>query len=354
MNTLEYLAIEKQIEKLKLQSLNIIDEEYARSLLLRHGYYNIINGYRDPYIFINEKGEKQYYRGVTFEQIYNLFIFDQTIRDAIMMSMVDLEDHLKAVTSDIIGSSFGVDHRQYLARNNYRDKYVSNPKFSRNEILYTLSQTARRSQKEPLKHYRENYGILPPWILFKDTYFATLVNLIRFFKKPEREALIFRLYGTQITPDNMDEYKNLLSDTLFMCLDYRNRTAHGGRIYNYIPQNTLRPFMGTVAPVGLPQLVDALSHFEYEIPVRQIHDAISEAINHYCSFYPTAEDIKRIEQATGFTITQERRIWANTKTKTFHRDRYCSGARNLKHLLLDDVLQQEYTPCKRCYDTHNK
>lgn len=99
------LSVDKQIEKLKRQQLTFHDEDQARTLLMRYGYYNVINGYREPYIFINADGQKQYRDGVTFDQIYNLFVFDQTIRDAIMMSMVDLEDHLKAITSDIIGAS---------------------------------------------------------------------------------------------------------------------------------------------------------------------------------------------------------------------------------------------------------
>lgn len=271
-----------------------------------------------------------------------------------MMSMINLEDHLKAILSDIIGQSFGVDHQKYLARNNYRDKPVTNPKFSRNEILYTLSNTALRSRKEPIKHYREKYGIVPPWILFKDTYFATIVNLIRFLKGPERNKLMYRLYGDQITQSNIEAYKDLLSDTLFICLDYRNQAAHGGRIYNYIPKSILRPFNELEFSQGLPQLIASLGYLNYEIPLKQIDKAISRAINHYCNTYPTKEDIDRLSDATGFTIARETRVWANEKTKTYHSNQHCSGSHNLKSTLYDEALSSGYSPCKRCFVKNSK
>ena len=348
MNHLEYLSIDEQIQKLKSQHLHFKDENHARALLMEHGYYNIINGYREPYIFINEHGNKQYMDGVTFEQIYNLFIFDRTIRDAIIMSMIDFEDYLKAIAADIIGSSFGVDHNQYLNRNNYRDKNVSNPKFSRNEIIYTLAKSARHSQKEPVKHYRDKYGIVPPWILFKDTYFATLVNLLRYFKGPERDKLVKRLYGKQIISQNIDEYKDLMSDTLFMCLDYRNQSAHGGRIYNYIPKSTLRPFHGDEPQKGLPQLVYALEQLEYHAPFEQITLAISNAINHYCNSYPSEAEIKRLGDAIGFMITPHQIVWINKKTKVYHCDQHCSGSHSLEQVDFEVALQERYIPCKRC------
>lgn len=353
MNTLEYLSIDKQIEKLKSQHLNFEDENRAKTLLMTHGYYNIIHGYREPYIFINDNGKKQYLDGVTFEQIYNLFVFDLTIRDSIMISMIDMEDHLKAIVSDIIGSSFGIDYQQYLDRNNYRDKYVSNPKFSRNEILYTLTKSAMYSKKEPIKHYREKYNNVPPWILFKDTYFATLVNLIRCFKKSERDILVKRLYGNKITSENIDSYKDFMSDTLFMCLDYRNRTAHGGRIYNYIPGSTLRPFMNITPQRGLPQLVFALEKLMYDIPFNHINESLKRATNIYCNTYPSEDDINRLGNAIGFKITSREVVWINETTKIYHNEKHCSGSHSLKSISLDTALSKGYIPCKKCCNDEN-
>ena len=51
------------------------------------------------------------------------------------------------------------------------------------------------SGKDPIKYYRENYGIIPPWILFGGTYFSTLINLIRLFKNDQKKELIHIMYN---------------------------------------------------------------------------------------------------------------------------------------------------------------
>lgn len=348
MKEFKYISVNSQIEKLKKQGLIISDEAFVYNILSIHGYYNVINGYREPYITVDSQGNKIFKPSVTFEQIYDLFTFDQAIRDSIMISMIDFEDHLKAVTADIIGNAFGVDPKNYLARNNYRDKHVNNPNFSRNEILYSLEKTAKFSSKEPLKYYREKYNLVPPWILFKGTFFATLVNFIRFFKKEQRESLIWQLYKNNVSKDTMEQYKDLLSDTLFMCLDYRNQTAHGGRIYNFVPKYTLRPFNGISHDPGLPQLVFALSQFNYKVPILQIQQAISSAINDYCSAHHSEEDVKRIEQVTGFKVTRKVYVWCNNKTHIYHTDSHCSGSNTLERVLMSQAIENGFLPCKRC------
>ena len=231
----QYTTAEQQLQKLKRQKLAIIDEDLAKSALRTYGYYNIINGYRDPYI-TRSYGEKLYNAGVTFEQIFALFSLDHNIRNAVMLSMIDFEEHLRAVVSNIIGKDFGIDHKKYLNKNNYRDKPVNDSYFSRNKILGTRYELAEKSKKDPLQYYRNKSKTIPPWILLKGTYFGTLVNYIRLFKKPQREQLVKALYMDRITTENIDSYKDFLSDTLFLCLEYRNLTAHGGRVYNHIPK----------------------------------------------------------------------------------------------------------------------
>lgn len=146
----------------------------------------------------------------------------------------------------------------------------------------------------------------------------------------------------------MEQYKDLLSDTLFMCLDYRNQTAHGGRIYNFTPKYTLRPFNGISHEPGLPQLVFALKQLNYKVPVLQIQQAISVSINDYCNAHHSEEDVKRIEQVTGFKVTRKVYVWCNPKTHIYHVDNHCSGSNALEKTLMSKALEDGFLPCKRC------
>ena len=345
INTYDYTTTEQQIQKLKSQLLTFEDENLAKQILQTYGYYNIINGYRDPYI-IREYGKKKYSPDVTFEQIFALFSLDHEIRDAVLLSMIDLEEHLRAVVADIIAEDFGSDYNKYLQKNNYRDRAVSNPHFRRNKILDGMKNTAEKSNTQPIKYYREQHGIVPPWILLKGINFGTLVNFIRFFKSPQRNKLIKSLYGEPVTEENIDSYKDFLSDTLFTCLEYRNLAAHGGRIYNYIPSCNIRNFDNSEFKKGLPQFVASLYYLEYEQPFKRIYEAISHALNEYCPKYPT--DLERLEKAMGFEIVREQYVWVNPQTKKAHLSEHCSGASNCVQIPLDEAKAQNYIPCKKC------
>lgn len=342
----KYTTTEQQIQKLKSQHLLFENENDAKIILQTYGYYNIINGYRDPYI-TREYGKKLYNPGVTFEQIFHLFIFDHKIRNAILLSMIDLEEHLRAIVADIISESFGSNHVDYLKNENYRDKAVRDKKFSRNNILSSMRYIAEHSHTQPIKYYRQTKKIIPPWILLKGVYFGTLVNFIRFFKAREREKLIKRLYGSRVSDQNIDAYKDLLSDTLFMCLEYRNLAAHGGRAYNYIPKSIIRPFNSDIQKQkGLPQLLFVLGGFVYTQPFTRLDRAINGALNDYCHIY--MDDISRLEKSTGFNITAENRVWINEHTHKYHTNPHCSGSKNCKSMPLHQADKLNYKPCKKC------
>lgn len=344
-NMYHYTTTEQQIQKLKSQLLSFENEKIAAQILQTYGYYNIINGYRDPYI-IREYDTKKYCPDVTFEQIFSLFMLDHEIRNAILLSMIDLEEHLRAVVADIIAEDFGSDYKKYLEKDNYRDRAVSNPRFRRNLILEGIRKTAECSNTQPIKYYREQHGIIPPWILLKGVNFGTLVNYIRFFKSPQRNKLIKKLYGDVITDENIDEYKDFLSDTLFTCLEYRNLAAHGGRIYNYIPNTNIRYFNESDTKKGLPQLLYILSRFKYQRPHSTLDSALIDALNNYCSAYPN--DLKRIETSTGFTLYKEIQVWINPNSKKYHTDQHCSGTQCTIRLEINMAKKLGYNACQRC------
>ena len=350
-NAYDYTTTEQQIQKLKSQLLSFENEKSAIQILQTYGYYNIINGYRDPYI-IREYGTKKYSPDVTFEQIFALFMLDHEIRDAVLLSMIDLEEHLRAVVADIIAEDFGSDYTVYLEKNNYRDRPVTNPRFRRNKILDGMRKTAESSTTQPIKYYREQHGIIPPWILLKGTNFGTLVNFIRFFKAKQRNKLIKKIYSDAVNDQNIDTYKDLLSDTLFTCLEYRNLAAHGGRTYNYIPSCNIRNFENSELKKGLPQFIAALSCIKYGQPYYRINEAITRALNTYCPKYPN--DLERLEKAIGLHIIEEQYIWVNTKTKKIHANPHCSGSNNFIKVPYREVADKDFALCQKCCSIKNE
>ena len=232
----------------------------------------------------------------------------------------------------------------------YRDKDVTDPHFSRNQILDKLLSTARNSKRHPIPHYRKKYKSVPPWVLFTDTYLGTLVNFTKFLKGSERDALVSLLYGSDTTHEQMELLKGLLHDTAFICYDYRNRAAHGGIMYNFRPKTTIKSANNGVLNIhpGLPQLYFALKKLKYDIPANNLYSEIKNALNNYCKYFHTAEDIQRLQKVTGFKITSQNYVWSNDTTKKFHNTPHCSGMKNPSKVNILKVEELGLKPCKKC------
>ena len=121
-DTILYATVDEQIEKLKKQGLIISNLDFARSELALYGYSNLIKSYRDPYTIMSEECSKKYRSGVTFEQIQSLYILDKNLRNAVMASMLDLEEYVKEAAADVIAYKYGTNQNDYLQYRNYVNK----------------------------------------------------------------------------------------------------------------------------------------------------------------------------------------------------------------------------------------
>ncbi len=296
-----YTTVKEQINRLKSKGLIFEDTDFAYEQLKHFGYYNIISNYKEPYL-IEHNDKKVFKPNTSFEQIFSLFTLDHNLRNAIIASMLTLEEHIKAAAAEVISSSFGINQNSYLQWNNYRDRYVKHVRFSLKRILEDF-QKMLMSDKDPIKYYRENYGVVPPWILFKGAYFSTMVNYTRLFKEPQKRQFVKLLYECSDPLCSEKDVKTLLFDTLSICLEYRNLAAHGGRVYDYVSNMQIRlDNPETIAPLNsdnipfsvdhsLSLLLNLLNIFPYKQPHAIIDEALSAEINRHLDLYECDLDI---------------------------------------------------------------
>lgn len=342
---ISYTTLEQQIEKLKRQGMIIDDVEFAKSELQLYGYSNLIKSYRDPYVFTID-GKKLYRSGVTFEQIWSLYILDKNLRNAVMASMLDLEERIKEAAADVISNSFGIDQNSYLAFRNYSNKKKHKYRFSLPAILDTMKK-ALETDKDPISHYSQKYGTVPPWILFKSIYFSTIVNFINLFKPPQQQAIASKLYSLENLKTELVDIVPLMMDTLFICLEYRNLAAHGGRIYNYTAQSRLRFTDSINTDIhGFSQLLLLLHIFDYQTPYEHLSRALNDQLNRHCSLYP--EDITYLGQILNINITTHDTVWVAPHSNKYHIDNHCSGIKNPMEIELSEAEDRGLTPCRRC------
>lgn len=350
MDDIIYTTIDEQIEKLKQQHLHIDNEETARIALKQFGYSNLIKSYREPYTIIAD-GKKVYRSGVTFNQIYSLYILDKELRNAVMAAMLDLEEHMKENAADVIASAFGTHPDNYLKFSNYANKRKRKRQFSLTGILKTLNDTLA-TDKNPIHHYQEVHGIVPPWILFKSIYFSTLSNYIDQFKNVQKDELVKKIYDLSVLKLSEESSRLLLMDTLFICQEYRNIAAHGGRTYNYECTRQLRieEIWGTDTDIeftGFSQLLFLLSLLEYDSPYSHLHIVLNRELNRHCKAYP--QDVTYLAQILNVDIEQREVAWITDNSKKFHANPYCSGITNARQIDKTDIIKRGYIPCKRCF-----
>lgn len=353
MDNISYTTVEQQIEKLKSQGLFINDEREAKESLRLYGYSNLIKSYREPYIITSEN-KKIYRTGVSFEQIFSLYTLDKNLRNGVMAAMQDLEEYIKEVAADVLAGSFGTHQDNYLRYKNFRNKTKRISRFSLKGILDTMQRTLE-TDKDPIHHYSTVHGIVPPWILFKSIYFSTIINFIDQFKINEQNTIAYRLYDIKHSRLSIEQARKLMFDTLYICLEYRNLAAHGGRIYNYDSLGKLRTneIFGNKNQYdvsGFSKLLFTLSFLNYKNPFRILNEILDIEVNRHCQLFPL--DVTYLGNTLNLNITAQKIVYISDLSNKFHNFPYCSGMKNAKAVDFARV-KDKYIPCKRCARTED-
>ena len=95
-----------------LRGMIVEHPRFFTNCMAKDTYYNIINGYKK--YFIASLNPEKYHSGTTFEQVYALYSFDQTIRTLFLTELLKIEKpkvshcisflrELRAQSSQILG-----------------------------------------------------------------------------------------------------------------------------------------------------------------------------------------------------------------------------------------------------------
>lgn len=229
-----------------------------------------------------------------------------------MAAMLDLEEHIKEATADVVAQSFGTHQDEYLNYRNYQNKRKYKHRFSLSGILETLRNTLE-TDKEPIRHYMSKYGVVPPWILFKSVYFSTIINFIDQLKAPQQNMMVRKMYSLTETSSEGNQVKRMM-DTLFIALEYRNIAAHGGRIYNYRCKRELSDSDSIPSSQkGFSLLLRLLHTLKYHGPYNYLNSALNRELNRHCSGLKNAVEID-LEKAQSLGFSKCKRCGLGYKT----------------------------------------
>ena len=239
-----FRSIDEQVEILHLRGISTTAE--TRTILLREGYYAVVNGYKLPFIdeaATKAAGDDRFLPGTSFDDIYAFFCFDRDLRALVFRHLMTVEAMMRSVLS----YSFCEAHRgieDYL----HRSCYTSAHEYLRDEesfegdldwMINTLEHHARGVEGDTsitdvrVSHYRRQYDGVPLWVLFNELTFGNLKYFYALLRKNEQNAVCNRIWeACGHTGSSPISRGGILLD-LDEMVAVRNICAHEERLYNY-------------------------------------------------------------------------------------------------------------------------
>lgn len=228
MNTKPFKTHEELITLLEQRNVDFSapdSKSFAKKKLQRIGYYNLINGYSP--LFLDSSTPGSYKKGTTIEQIYNLYRFDEKLREILLQAILPLEVNIKSLVSYY----FPQEHPEtnYLVYTNFNTKRVKSNENITSLIAEIQRQTASHASDPSINHYLKNYGYIPLWVLNNVLTFGTISKFYSLMQLKERQEISKTFHILD----------NVLESALFYISSLRNFCAHGNRVYCYRSKNPL-------------------------------------------------------------------------------------------------------------------
>lgn len=211
------LTLDEQVEQLKHHNIFVSDESKTKEILSNINYYRL-TGYAIPFRIAPSKSDCL--EGTTFDQIYQLYLFDAELRTMLRKYLECAEIYYKTIIS--YGFSLAKcsepPHDQHYDRNNYfsKDKFDSIIESFRKEKNYYKDSLI-------VKHHKSKYNEkMPLWVILELLSFSNTSKLYYVMYRSEKEKIA----------NTVGVNYNTLSNHLHCLSVLRNKCAHAARIYN--------------------------------------------------------------------------------------------------------------------------
>ncbi len=205
------LTIDEQIENLKSLKMDIPDEKFAREFLNDVSYFRLVKAYS-----LGMKSKNgNYYPGVTFEQLTELYRFNSNFRALLFPLIERIEINFRCRISNYFCEKYGV-----LGYKNKDNFSVYSERFEQD-----VEREIKRNSRTPfIRNFKENYidGEIPMYALIEILSFGMISKLYKNMHNFDKKEIAL-IYG--ISYPYLESWIESISYV-------RNICAHYGRLYN--------------------------------------------------------------------------------------------------------------------------
>lgn len=228
---------------MKSRNIAVPNQQYAIDMLSSYSYSALINGCKDA--FLVSENEDTYIDGTNFNDLVDLYFFDNDLNNIILKYTIYIENTLKTRLSYLVAKNYGVytDTSDIRCSNPNDYLYIKNYSNSTNKRSSTLGYIKTISQAHPnlmMKHYMRKKNHIPPWIIVTSIPYGTAIDWYSILKNEDKCAICNQFIKN--TALSQDERKEFFIKALEILHKYRNTIAHGSQT-RYVAHDS-----------GIPQL----------------------------------------------------------------------------------------------------
>lgn len=230
-----FLSYGEQVERLKEKGITC-DKPNEKKYIIRKGYFNLVNGYKKPFVIGKNGQDHRYIKGTSIEQLYKVMKFDRRLSGMLLRNITHVEEEVRSIA----GYLFDKENKETSLGWQDIDAYDS--KIDIKDIKSLIKDIkkevsiAKKNNNEYIKHYYDKYDIIPTWVMMKVIRFTTFILFIKLSKIMIKKS-ICNLYGIEYKQRDNDF--SILLGALNWMRKTRNSCAHNERIIFLKDSNTI-------------------------------------------------------------------------------------------------------------------
>lgn len=222
-----FLSFDDQIRHLNEDKKIICEGPDDKEIIIRVGYFNLVNGYKTPFTSSKDgNGNHIYSKGTTIRELYELKKFDDTLRYHLLYYITRVEEEIRTIFSylfdkeNLASGTNWKDEQSYLATADSESVRAAISKIE-------LDLEIRKSTLQYVRFYYQNHTPIPTWVATKAIDFGTFINFVK-LSKTNTKLVFCKLYGMM---KNQHYDETLMIGSFHWMRVIRNSCAHNERIY---------------------------------------------------------------------------------------------------------------------------
>lgn len=222
----DFMTYNQQMRKLRNDKHIDCTGSDDKKILIRAGYFNIVNGYKKPFTCGSDsKGNYVYLPDTSLGHLYELKKFDDNLRMFLLKYITKIEEEVRTLT----GYKFDQCNNNGKIPWYDTNAYSSNSRLqNRMSAISSAYSELSSSQLDYVRFYMENHNSIPTWIMIKVVNFSTFIDILENSKTIVTHSIckLYDIYDLNGKPN-----VKLLIGSLHWLRKVRNSCAHNERIF---------------------------------------------------------------------------------------------------------------------------